>query len=91
MAAVGTVLTLLAWFFLVGGTWRGLARKEPLARLHYLGIADTLGGLLLLAGLAFRHPERWLQLLLGALALLAWGPLTTYLIGWGATGGEAER
>lgn len=88
---LGTILTLAALVFLSGGTWRALTKKDPLLRLHYLGISDTLGGLLLVAGLLLRFPERWGALLLAAIALSAWGPLSTYLIAWGASGGGARR
>lgn len=91
MALVGAMLSLASLFFLLGGTWRALSKGDLLLRLHYLGIADTLGGLLLVAGLLLRFPQRWDQLLLAALALLAWGPFLTYLVGWGVSGGRTER
>ena len=88
MSHSGAFLMLLGGLFLAGGTIRAGLSSAYLARLHFLGVADTLGGILILAGLMLRHPGQTPLLLVALGGLVAWGPILTYLM---AEGGAPEE
>jgi multicomponent Na+:H+ antiporter subunit G len=68
---------LLFWF---GGTWPLLGRGPFLRKLHYLGIADTLGSALMLLGLLMRFQPEWPLLLLALLSLVVWNTIFGYVL-----------
>jgi multicomponent Na+:H+ antiporter subunit G len=76
-----SILLLLAglvlWF---GGTWPLLGRASFLRKLHYLGIADTLGSALMLVGLLLRFKPEWPLLLLALLSLVVWNTIFGYVL-----------
>lgn len=87
MRNLGGFLMIIGGIFLFQGTLRAGLSTGYLARLHFLGIADTLGGMLLLLGLMLRNPGEIPLLLVALGALLAWGPPLAYLL---AQGGSPE-
>lgn len=75
----GLLLTLglLFWF---AGSLPLLGRGSYLTKLHYLGVADTLGSALMLLGLllSFRGPTP--LLLLALLSLVVWNTIFGYVL-----------
>gem|GEM_PF-1145335 len=83
MNGAGNVLCLLGAVFMVWGTLY-LGKSVPvMVRLHALGVADTLGAILVVVGLMFKYPGKLFSLLMAFMALLFWGPMVTYLIARG--------
>ena len=70
-------LGLAFWF---AGTWPLLGPASFLTKLHYLGVADTLGSALMLLGLLLRFNREWPLLLLALLALLIWDTNFGYVL-----------
>lgn len=68
---------LVLWF---AGTWPLLGRRSFLHKLHYLGIADTLGSALMLLGLLLRLKREWPLLLLALLSLVLWNTIFGYVL-----------
>lgn len=68
---------LVLWF---AGTWPLLGRRSYLHKLHYLGIADTLGSALMLLGLLLRLNREWPLLLLALLSLVVWNTIFGYVL-----------
>ena len=73
---------LVLWF---AGTWPLLGRRSFLHKLHYLGIADTLGSALMLLGLLLRLNREWpllllALLLLALLSLVLWNTIFGYVL-----------
>ena len=68
---------LVLWF---AGTWPLLGRRSFLHKLHYLGIADTLGSALMLLGLLLRLKREWPLLLLALLSLVVWNTIFGYVL-----------
>ena len=68
---------LVLWF---AGTWPLLGRRSFLHKLHYLGIADTLGSALMLLGLLLRFNREWPLLLLALLSLVLWNTIFGYVL-----------
>ena len=81
LMACGCVL--MTW-----GTLYLLTDKPFVTKLHALGISDTLGSLLIVAGLILRFPDRIVMLGAAFLALLFWGPLLTYILAKGVSRGR---
>lgn len=70
-------LGLIFWF---AGTWPLLGRASFLTKLHYLGVADTLGSALMLLGLLLRFNREWPLLLLALLTLFIWDTIFGYVL-----------
>ena len=68
---------LVLWF---AGTWPLLGRRSFLHKLHYLGIADTIGSALMLLGLLLRLNREWPLLLLALLSLVLWNTIFGYVL-----------
>lgn len=68
---------LVLWF---AGTWPLLGRRSFLHKLHYLGIADTLGSALMLLALLLRLKREWPLLLLALLSLVLWNTIFGYVL-----------
>ncbi|MEB3208590.1 MAG: monovalent cation/H(+) antiporter subunit G [Synechococcus sp.] len=68
---------LVLWF---AGTWPLLGRRSFLHKLHYLGIADTLGSALMLLALLLRLNREWPLLLLALLSLVVWNTIFGYVL-----------
>jgi len=71
-------------FFWIWGTLRLPGRKSLLWKLHALGIADTLGSILIIIGLMVRSPEYWPALLLSLVSILFWGTMLGFILARGA-------
>jgi multicomponent Na+:H+ antiporter subunit G len=70
-------LGLVFWF---AGTLPLLGRASYLTKLHYLGVADTLGSALMLLGLLLRFNREWPLLLLALLSLVVWNTIFGYVL-----------
>lgn len=68
---------LVLWF---AGTWPLLGRRSFLHKLHYLGIADTLGSALMLLALLLRLNREWPLLMLALLSLVVWNTIFGYVL-----------
>jgi multicomponent Na+:H+ antiporter subunit G len=68
---------LLFWF---AGSWPLLGRASYLTKLHYLGVADTLGSALMLLGLLLRFNREWPLLVLALLSLVVWNTIFGYVL-----------
>jgi len=68
---------LVLWF---AGTWPLLGRRNFLHKLHYLGIADTLGSALMLLALLLRLNREWPLLMLALLSLVVWNTIFGYAL-----------
>ncbi len=77
---LSSLLLLLGLVFWFGGTWPLLGRGSYLRKLHYLGIADTLGSALMLVGLLLRFNPEWPLLLLALLSLVVWNTIFGYVL-----------
>jgi multicomponent Na+:H+ antiporter subunit G len=70
-------LGLVFWF---AGSWPLLGRASYLTKLHYLGVADTLGSALMLLGLLLRFNREWPLMLLALLSLVVWNTIFGYVL-----------
>ena len=70
-------LGLVFWF---AGSWPLLGRASFLTKLHYLGLADTLGSALMLLGLLLRSNREWPLLLLALLSLVVWNTIFGHVL-----------
>jgi multicomponent Na+:H+ antiporter subunit G len=77
LSALLLILGLLFWF---AGTLPLLGRASYLTKLHYLGVADTLGSALMLLGLLLRFNREWPLLLLALLSLVVWNTIFGYVL-----------
>jgi multicomponent Na+:H+ antiporter subunit G len=77
---LSNLLLLAGLVFWFSGTWPLLGRGSFLRKLHYLGIADTLGSALMLAGLLLRFKPEWPLLLLALLSLVVWNTIFGYVL-----------
>lgn len=80
LAWLSALLLLFGLIFWFGGTWPLLRRGSYLRKLHYLGIADTLGSALMLLGLLLRFNREWPLLLLALLSLIVWNTIFGYVL-----------
>ena len=78
---------LALWF---AGTWPLLGRSSFLHKLHYLGIADTLGSTLMLFGLLLQLRREWPLLLLALLSLVIWNTIFGYVLASCSQAGRPE-
>lgn len=85
MMVISSILTGFGCLLMIWGTIYIMKPLPLIVKLHALGISDTLGTMLVVAGLMFRFPERIMSLGMAFLALLFWGPLITYLLARGAS------
>ena len=68
-----TVLVAAGVFLWYWGAFRLLGRKSFFWKLHAMGIADTIGTLLILAGALLHSLENWPHVLLAMGSVLFWG------------------
>ncbi|QNI70285.1 monovalent cation/H(+) antiporter subunit G [Cyanobium sp. NS01] len=80
LSLVSMVLLLSGLVFWFSGTWPLLGRSSFLRKLHYLGIADTLGSALMVVGLLLRFVPEWPLLLLALLSLVVWNTIFGYVL-----------
>ncbi len=80
LSVVSMVLLLSGLVLWFSGTWPLLGRSSFLRKLHYLGIADTLGSALMLVGLLLRFVPEWPLLLLALLSLVVWNTIFGYVL-----------
>lgn len=79
LMALGAVLWLWGTAWLPG-------RRDLFWKLHALGVADTLGSSLVIAGLLVRAPDQWPALVLALISLIFWGTAIGYVLARGAYG-----
>lgn len=89
MIIISSVLAGVGCLLMIWGTLYILKPLPLIVKLHTLGVSDTLGAMLVVAGLIVRFPSRIISLGIAFLALLFWGPLVTYLLARGVSR-EAE-
>lgn len=77
LSALLLLAGLLLWF---AGSWPLLGRGSYLNKLHYLGVADTLGSALMLLGLLLRFNREWPLLLLALISLVLWNTIFGYVL-----------
>jgi len=85
MIILSNILTGLGCLLMIWGTLYIMKSLPLIVKLHTLGVSDTLGAMLVVAGLMVRFPARILPLGIAFMALLFWGPLVTYLLAKGAS------
>jgi multicomponent Na+:H+ antiporter subunit G len=68
---------LIFWFW---GTSNLLKKRSVLYKLHSLSVADTLGSILIIAGLIFLRPHDFPLLLLAIIALTLWNTMLGYVL-----------
>ena len=78
---------LVLWF---AGSWPLLGRSSFLHKLHYLGVADTLGSALMLLGLLLRLNREWPLLLLALISLVIWNTIFGYVLASCSQAGRPE-
>lgn len=71
------VVGLLFWIW---GTAGMLGTRSVAWKLHAMGVADTLGSILIVAGLWIRYPREWPLLLLAILSLAFWNTMLGYVM-----------
>ena len=76
LAALGIV------YWLWGTLWL-LSRKSSAWKLHALGVADTLGSVLIILGFMVRYPHLWVSLLLALISVVFWGTLLSFILARG--------
>jgi multicomponent Na+:H+ antiporter subunit G len=76
-------MALGATLWLWGTLWLS-GRRDLFWKLHALGVADTLGSALVVAGLLIRAPGRWPALTLALISLIFWGTAIGYILARGA-------
>lgn len=74
------ILMGIGAFFWVWGTGCMFGGKSVAWKLHALGVADTLGSILIILGLWLRYPREWPLLLLAILSLAVWNTMLGYVI-----------
>ncbi|MFP4031051.1 MAG: monovalent cation/H(+) antiporter subunit G [Desulfococcaceae bacterium] len=79
LMGLGAILCLWGTLWLPG-------RKDLFWKVHALGVADTLGLALVVAGLLVRAPDQWPALTLALVSLVFWGTAIGYVLARGAYG-----
>lgn len=83
------LMALGAALWLWGTAWLP-GRRDLFWKLHALGVADTLGSALVVAGLLVRAPNQWPALTLALVSLIFWGTAIGYVLARGAYGRSAR-
>lgn len=84
---IGIGLCLMFW-----GTSHLLRRRSVLYKLHSLSVADTLGAMLIIAGLLLKIPKVWPLLALAILSLALWNTMLGYVLAYcSSRGGDDGR
>ncbi|MDF7825123.1 monovalent cation/H(+) antiporter subunit G [Pontiellaceae bacterium B12227] len=69
-AAILISLGILLWFW---GGFRLISKRRYLWKIHALGISDTIGSCLILAGALVHSLENWSHLVLALGSVVFWG------------------
>ncbi len=77
---IGMTLMAAGSLFWVFGTIRLPGQRTFLWKLHLLGISDTFGSALIVAGLLVRSSVNWPLLTLALISLLFWGTTLCFLL-----------
>lgn len=80
MAIASLVCFIAGAFFLIMGTIGMVFMKSALVRIHYSGISDTVGVVLVVLGLAFLYPENVWKFLFLIVLLSITGPISAMAI-----------
>lgn len=83
MSVVEWGLVSLSLFFIIVGTIAGTFMKNYYVRLHFMSIADTIGGATLFTTFGIFSQHHFAYFLL-AFVLIAQGPAITHLLARGA-------
>ncbi|WP_319576896.1 monovalent cation/H(+) antiporter subunit G [uncultured Desulfobacter sp.] len=84
------ILMGIGLFFWIWGTFGMFGRRSTAWKLHILGVADTLGSILIITGLWVRYPREWPLLLLAILSLAVWNTMLGYVIAHCSTRGTSK-
>jgi multicomponent Na+:H+ antiporter subunit G len=68
---------LVFWFW---GTAAIVRQRSVLFKLHSLSVSDTLGSLVIVAGLLLQRSREWPLLLLAILCLTMWNTMLGYVL-----------
>jgi len=74
------IFFLIGAFFLIMGTMGMIIMKSNLIRIHFSGISDTVGVILIVGGLGFLYPENLWKFLLLIVLLAITGPISAMAI-----------
>jgi len=74
-----SVAGLGLFFWLWGSLWLP-SRKSLECKLHALGVADTLGSVLIILGFLICYPKQWVGLLLALGSVIFWGTFLGFVL-----------
>jgi multicomponent Na+:H+ antiporter subunit G len=77
------------FFWLWASAWLP-SRRSLERKLHALGVADTLGSVLITLGLLICYPEQWIGLLLALGSVIFWGALLGFVLARGVAGSRSD-
>lgn len=78
LASILAGLGVFLWFW---GAFHLSGKKSYLWKIHALGAADTIGTLLILAGVLLYSTENWPHILLAMSAVAFWGTALSFILG----------
>lgn len=88
---VSTVLLTLGTVVLVLASVGAALPRDPLVRLHYLGLATLVGTPLAMAGVLVHDPRDWFKLVLITVLLTATSPVATAATARAVTRSGSDR
>ncbi len=82
------VIGIIFWFW---GTFPLIGKKSVLFKLHSLSVADTLGSMSIIFGLALKIPRELPLLILALISLAIWNTILGYVLAYcSSKGGEND-
>lgn len=81
--AVGMTVAGFGLFFWLWGSMWLPSRRSLERKLHALGVADTLGSVLIILGFLICYPMHWVGLLLALGSVIFWGTLLGFVLARG--------
>jgi multicomponent Na+:H+ antiporter subunit G len=70
---------IVFWFW---GTSYLLGKRSVLYKMHSLSVADTLGSMIIIAGLLLRRTNEWPLLILAIICLAIWNTMLGYVLAY---------
>jgi len=83
---MSTMLIVAGTALWVLGTWRLIRVKSFMVKLHFLGISDTLGSILIMLGCLLKSPSAFMYIGVGMGALVVWGTFLPHVMAKGYMG-----
>ena len=83
---MSTILVVAGTFLWLLGTWRLIRTRDFMVKLHFLGISDTLGSLLIMLGCLLKKPSASMYIVVGMGALVIWGTFLPHVMAKGYMG-----